>query len=87
MENVAVPKAESDASPAVRYLNMAATGFALVATVAGLVSRMVEHLQKPKAQPGARTNVGTTMLGLTVLKALPGIIKTSRTLAAQAKRT
>lgn len=86
MESVNIPKAEERASPSVRYLHIAAMGLAATASVLGLAEQVVNHFQKPKAGPNQRTKFGTAMLGLTVLKTLPGIIKSLRTVAADAKR-
>ncbi len=86
MESYNVPKAEAQASRPVRYLHTASIALAFLASLIGVLTQVAEHFEKPKASKGARTKVDTALLGLSITKALPGIIKTARTLSADVKK-
>lgn len=85
MEKIRLPKPSDDESGLARSLSILSVGFGLLAAVVGLIAQVIDHFQKPKALPQQRTTAGSVMLALMVLRALPGIIKTARTLAAEAR--
>lgn len=87
MKTVIVPKSEPQAQGPVHYLKMVSTVLGLLAGIVALLTQIVEHLQKPKAGPGERTQVDTAVLGLKVLAAAPAIVKATRTLKADAAKT
>lgn len=89
MENISVPKPESDLSDGglLRSLRLATNALTLTASAIALSSQVIEHFQKPKAARHERTKAGTALLGLAVLRTLPGLISSARTLAADLKRS
>ena len=85
MEKVRIPKPNEGESGLAKALTIVAVGFGLMASVVGLVAQLLDHFQKPKATPEQRTTAGSVILALMVLRAMPGIIKTARTLFAEAR--
>lgn len=86
MEKLEIPKAEAQPSGGLAAkLRLAASSLALAATVATVLAQVVEHFRKPKAGSHERTEAGTALLGLSLLKTLPGLIRSARTLSAEFK--
>jgi hypothetical protein len=85
VEKIRLPKPSEEESGLAKKLSILSVGFGLVAAVVGLLAQVIDHFQKPRALPQQRTTAGSAMLALMVLRALPGIIKTARTLAAEAR--
>jgi len=73
---------EDGAEGSAHYLRLAATALTLTAGAIGLAAQILEHFRKPKAGPNQRTKAGTALLALSVLRALPSLIKSARTLAS-----
>ncbi|HEV3311194.1 MAG TPA: hypothetical protein VG815_11825 [Chloroflexota bacterium] len=87
MENISVPKPESDRTRGpVHYLRLAATALTIGASALGLAAQVTDHFRKPKAGAGQRTKAETALLGLSVLRALPGLIRSVKTLTADIKK-
>jgi len=68
-------------------IRTAASALTLAASALTLAAQVVEHFRKPKAGPNERTKAGTALLGLAVLRTLPSLIRSARSLQAEIKRS
>jgi len=83
---VVVPKtAETAANKPLRYLHLAASALALAASLISILTQVVEHFSKKPTGKDQRTSLGTALLGLSVLRMAPGIIRSARMLADDVK--
>jgi hypothetical protein len=76
----------NDGEGPLRFLRIGANALTLVATVLALLAQVLEHFRKPKTGSNQRTNAGTALLALAVLRMLPGLIRGARSLSADLKR-
>jgi len=67
-------------------LRTAASALTLAASAIALTAQIVEHFRKPPAGPNERTKAGTALLGLAVLRTLPSLIRSAKSLSADLKR-
>jgi len=86
LEDIKGPKPESTPSGPEHQIRMAVSALTLAASTLALVAQVVEHFRKPKAGKNERTKLGTAMVGLAVLRTMPALIKSARTLSADLKR-
>lgn len=87
MESVNVPKPGKGSSEGpVRVIRTAVNILTLMAGVLALSAQVLEHFRKPKADPNDRTKAGDALMGLAILRTLPGLIRSARTLAADMRR-
>jgi hypothetical protein len=88
MENINVPKPKPEGGEgAVHHLRTATNALTLAASLLALSAQVLEHYKKPKAGANQRTKAGDALLGLAVLRMMPGLIKSARTLAADLRKT
>ena len=76
----------SESSGAADVLRSAASALTLASGAIALVAEILDHFRKPKAGPHERTRTGTVLLGLTVLRTLPSLIRNAKSLSADIKR-
>jgi hypothetical protein len=87
VEHIDIPKLDPGASEGpVRHIRTATNALTLAASVLAISAQVLEHYRKPKAGPNQRTRTGDALLGLAVLRTMPAIIKSARTLAADLKK-
>jgi negative regulator of sigma E activity len=87
VDSINTPKlAQSGSKGPVHHLRTATTALTLAASVLTVAAQVLEHYRKPKAGPNQRTKAGDALLGLAVLRTMPALIKSARSLAADLKK-
>jgi hypothetical protein len=78
-------KPEQRPSRSARYLQLASTVLTLGEAIVTVATDVVKHFEKPKAAKNSRTKTDSALLGLTIVRSAPNVIRSLKRVASDFK--